>query len=73
MAGFVGVILGVWLLEGIDLLLAGSEGGTFRNPGVDFGLVFTALIILIIGGTFAGLMPAIRAVRISPVEALRDE
>lgn len=73
MAGFVGVIAGVWLLEGVNAMLAGSETGNFKNPGVDFKLVFTALTILIIGGTFAGLMPAVRAVRISPVEALRDE
>ncbi len=72
-AGFVGVILGVWLLEGINAMLAGSETGNFKNPGVDFSIVFSALLILIVSGAFAGLMPAIRAVRISPVEALRDE
>lgn len=73
MAGFIGVIAGVWLMEGVNALLAGSDTGNFKNPGVDFKLVFFALTILIIGGTFAGLMPAVRAVRISPVEALRDE
>lgn len=72
-AGFLGVIAGVWLLEAINLALAGTEGGNFKNPGVDFGVVFRALIVLIIGGTLAGFMPAYRAVKISPVEALRDE
>jgi len=72
-AGFVGVILGVWLLEGINAMMAGTETGNFKNPSVDFSIVFSALIILIVSGAFAGLMPAIRAVRISPVEALRDE
>ncbi len=72
-AGFVGVILGVWLLEGVNLMLAGSEGGNFKNPGVDFRVVLIALIVLIFGGTMAGIIPAIRAVGIRPVEALRDE
>jgi len=72
-AGFIGVILGVWLLEGINAMMAGTETGNFKNPSVDFSIVFSALIILIVSGAFAGLMPAIRAVRISPVEALRDE
>ncbi len=72
-AGFLGVILGVWLLEGVNMALAGTEGGNFKNPGVDFVVVFTALVILIVGGTLAGLMPALRAVGIRPVEALRDE
>lgn len=72
-AGFLGIIVGVWTLEGVNALLAGSEGGNFQNPGVDFKLVFSALVVLIIGGTLAGLLPAVRAVGISPVEALRDE
>ncbi len=72
-AGFLGVILGVWLLEAVNLALAGTEGGNFKNPVVDFNVVFSALLVLIVAGTLAGLMPAFRAVRISPVEALRDE
>jgi putative ABC transport system permease protein len=72
-AGFLGVILGVWLLEAINMALAGTEGGNFKNPGVDFNVVFSALMVLIVAGSLAGLMPAIRAVKISPVEALRDE
>jgi len=71
-AGFLGVIAGVWLLEGVSTLLEGSSGA-FRNPGVNFTVLFSALIVLIISGVLAGLLPAIRAVRIKPVEALRTE
>lgn len=72
LAGFLGVIAGVWLLEGVDAFLS-TDGGAFQNPGVNFRVLFTALIVLIVSGTLAGLLPAIRAVRIKPVEALRDE
>jgi putative ABC transport system permease protein len=72
LAGFVGIIAGVWLLEGVNLAMAGGEGA-FRNPGVSFNVLFSALIVLIVAGVFAGLMPAIRAVRIKPVEALSAE
>lgn len=71
-AGFLGVILGVWLLEGVNAFL-GSAAGAFQNPGVNFNVLFSALVVLIICGALAGLLPAIRAVRIKPVEALRDE
>ena len=71
-AGFLGVILGVWLLEGVNFLLEGSAG-VFRNPGVNFTVLFSALTVLIVCGGLAGLLPAIRAVRIKPVEALRTE
>jgi putative ABC transport system permease protein len=72
LAGFLGVILGVWLLELVDTMVEGQDG-SFKNPGVDFRLVLTALTVLIISGTMAGLLPAIRAVRIKPIEALRTE
>jgi len=71
-AGFVGVILGVWLLEGVSIALEGSEG-SFSNPGVSFKVLFTALMALIFSGMMAGLLPALRAVNIKPVEALRTE
>ncbi len=71
-AGFLGVISGVWLLEGVSALLEGSSGA-FRNPGVSFEVLFSALTVLIVAGAMAGLLPAIRAVRIKPVEALRTE
>src|SRR5690554_625017 len=71
-AGFLGVIVGVWLLEGVSLILEGSAGA-FRNPGVNFAVLFSALIVLIVCGGLAGLLPAIRAVRIKPIEALRTE
>ncbi len=71
-AGFLGVILGVWLLEGVNSFL-GDSAQSFINPGVDFKVLFSALAILIIGGVLAGLLPAIRAVRIKPIEALRTE
>ena len=45
----------------------------FYNPTVDFNVVVGSLIILIISGTFAGLIPAKKAVSINPVEALRYE
>ncbi|MCH2215762.1 MAG: ABC transporter permease [Flavobacteriales bacterium] len=71
-AGFVGVICGVWLLELVAMFVEGQDGA-FRNPGVDFNVVFWALMILIFSGSFAGFLPASRAVNIKPIEALRTE
>jgi len=71
-AGFVGVISGVWLLELVAMFVEGQDGA-FQNPGVDFKIVFWALMILIFAGSLAGLLPASRAVNIKPIEALRTE
>lgn len=75
MAGVFGVIGGVWLLEAVNSAMNSfsAEGGFFRNPGVDLGIVITAMLILIFAGLLAGLIPARRAVEVRPVEALRYE
>jgi ABC-type antimicrobial peptide transport system permease subunit len=44
----------------------------FRNPEVDFITVLTALFFLIACGAISGLIPAIQAVRINPVTAMKS-
>ncbi len=74
-AGIIGVILGVWILELISFILESSGGGSefFKKPEVELKIVIIALIILVLAGLFAGLIPAKRAVSIKPVDALRAE
>jgi putative ABC transport system permease protein len=74
-AGYIGLVFGVALVEGINYALVtfGAESEMFKRPQVDFQIAITALAILIISGVFAGLFPARRAVRIKPIDALRDE
>ena len=71
-AGYVGMLLGLVLLEGLNSAL-GEGGEMFRNPTVDLSVILQALSVLIISGAIAGFIPAIRAVSIHPVEALRAE
>ena len=75
LAGYFGLSIAVFLLEMINkaLIASGGENQAFRNPGVDFNIAVTALVILIVAGAVAGLIPANRAVKIKPIDALRDE
>ncbi|MBU0765062.1 MAG: ABC transporter permease [Bacteroidetes bacterium] len=70
-AGYFGLILGVALLEGVAKYVPPSD--FFDNPEVDIGIAVKATLVLIIAGALAGLFPAIRAARIRPIEALREE
>jgi putative ABC transport system permease protein len=70
-AGYIGLVLGVAVLE----LASGNlpENDFFRNPAVDLQLAGAATVLLVLAGTLAGLFPARRAAAILPIEALRDE
>ena len=72
-AGILGLIFGVFTVEGINMLMQGSDGGMFSNPEVDINIAIKTIIIMVIAGGFAGFLPANRAVRIRPIDALRTE
>jgi putative ABC transport system permease protein len=55
-------------LEALNVELA-----FFTNPEVDFDVALTALLLLVGVGSVAGLIPALKAARITPVEAMRNE
>ena len=72
-AGFIGIIAGTWTLVGVNALIGEAETGSFKNPEISLITVLVALTVLIVSGALAGLIPAQRAVKIKPIEALRDE
>ena len=72
LAGLTGGVLGVFALESLDTYLIHSENnGIFRHPHVTLDVLVTALAIMTVLGACAGVLPALRALRIQPVEALR--
>jgi putative ABC transport system permease protein len=74
-AGYFGLVIGVGILEGVNYALtsSGAESNMFKNPNIDFNMAVTALVILVISGAIAGLIPARKAVSIKPIDALRYE
>jgi putative ABC transport system permease protein len=74
-AGYVGLVFGVGLIELIAFAMrkAGVQGGYFVNPEVNFSVAMTAIALLVGVGLLAGLVPALRAAKITPIEAMRAE
>jgi putative ABC transport system permease protein len=74
-AGYVGLVCGVALLELIALALrsTGAQTPYFMNPEVNFQVAITAILLLIGVGILAGLVPSLRAAKITPIEAMRAE
>lgn len=76
-SGYLGLVVGVFLLEGIGSALqaaSASDGNTmFARPEIDLQTALTALVILVIAGILASLLPASKAAKVNPIIALQDE
>ncbi len=74
LAGMVGISFSAVIIWALNYLLdMNGPVDNFANPSVSMGVVFTALIILIVSGLLAGLIPANSATKMKPVDALRIE
>ncbi|TXK31558.1 ABC transporter permease [Pontibacter qinzhouensis] len=71
-SGYLGLLLGVGLLDLARYAIesAGEEMPFFAAPEVDLGVVLAATLILVVSGALAGLVPALKAARVKPIEAL---
>ncbi|WP_299991045.1 ABC transporter permease [uncultured Pontibacter sp.] len=74
-SGYLGLLAGTGVLAGLEYLMesSGAEAPFFANPEVDPGVALAATLVLVISGALAGLMPALKAARIKPIEALRAD
>lgn len=72
-SGLIGFFLGIFLLMGINALTENNDSFPFYNPSVNYSNVFSAMFVMVFLGLIIGLIPAQRAVRIKPIEALRTE
>jgi putative ABC transport system permease protein len=74
LSGMVGVAFAALVIWGMNSVLD-SVGPVenFANPSVSMTVVMVALTILILAGLLAGLIPANRATKMKPVDALRIE
>ncbi|MBP3789003.1 MAG: ABC transporter permease [Prevotella sp.] len=78
--GYVGMLLGIAANEYMDATIGHMQvdAGLFKatmfvNPTVGLDVCIETTLVMIIAGTLAGLIPAWKAARIRPIEALRAE
>ncbi len=73
MAGIIFASVVLWLINfGLEQA-PNSDQIPIVNPSVNLGVVVIALLILVVSGLLAGLIPAITAIRVKPIDALRTE
>lgn len=75
MFGYLGIVLGMIVTQAVAFVVDQSEdiSRAISNPTVDLGIAVKVTAVLIVAGALAGLAPALKATKVKPVEALRDE
>ena len=71
-AGISGIVFGVGLLYLVGVALSHGDQ-FFKDPQINFSVSIISLVILVVIGALAGLLPANRAMNIKPIEAIREE
>ena len=69
--GYIGIVLGSVATGIVDALFGDSDFMT--HPHVDLSIAVQVTAVLILAGALAGLFPALKSLKVKPVEALRDE
>lgn len=78
--GYIGMLAGIVATEYMNVLadrtkteVAGMTFQIFKDPSVDISIAIQATVTMVIAGMIAGLIPALRAVKLKTIDALRSE
>lgn len=69
--GYLGIVLGMVATQVIAAVI--GPDGPLSNPTVSISIAVEVMCVLVVSGALAGLFPAMKALKVKPVEALRYE
>ena len=74
-SGLIGIILGTLVLAAVNNYVDGQEDGKIPlvNSSIDVWILLGAFTLVLVMAIVAGFIPAMRAISIKPIDALREE
>jgi len=74
LAGYLGLLGGIGLIYLTQKIfeIYHLQTDFFRNPEINLFTIVAAIILLVLFGLLAGLIPALKAIRVQPIEAIRQ-
>ena len=75
LAGLVGMCVGVGIMAIVGKITSNmpSDNMMFQDPNMGFKAAVLATVIVIFSGLLAGVLPALRAIQIKAIDAIREE
>ena len=71
--GIIGIVLGVGIGQIVEYIAINRLGTTLLQVSTPFWLIISCLLFAFLAGAAFGTLPALRAAKINPTEALRYE
>jgi lipoprotein-releasing system permease protein len=68
----LGIILGLCLLYGFNESTTSSEGAAIVDLYIEYNFILTSWLIGLAASTFAGILPARKSLKLTPVEVIRE-
>lgn len=73
--GYIGMVIGIYSCQLLGKMMGsfsmmGEKVDMMVDPGIGLGTAVAATAVLVIAGTFAGMIPAFKATKVRPIEAL---
>jgi lipoprotein-releasing system permease protein len=76
LVGFIGatlgILLGIGLLYGFNASTTSSDGAAIVDLYIDYNFILISWLIGLAASTFAGILPARKSLKLSPVEVIRE-
>jgi len=72
LSGYIGLLVATSLLYVTQKILSmNTQPAFFRDPEIHLPTVILAILLLVLTGVLAGLIPAMKAIRVPPVKAIK--